>query len=313
MKNRRLLSLLSVIAVAMILAGCSKKSNNGDNTKTKNYFEIKDASYVAKAFPTATSDVQIEVNMNNNVLPGGSNYITVASPVEARKIYVGLQGEDGYYELVPEVSAKEIIYDLIMIVDQSLTDEEFTVTIAILDADGNVSTVWNAEIDLITAGTGGLQVSLSFDNAKDVDLHLFEPNGAHIYYGDRMSSNGGYLDVDSNPNCNYDNINNENIFYNDTTAYIEPGEYTVYVDMYNNCDPSVATNFVLTVFYNGALIQTVEGTNPIVGTFPVNEPSNYNNLGNIEPVCHFIIPDYGQKAPAKSPKKLPEFLRSADK
>ena len=58
-----------------------------------------------------------------------------------------------------------------------------------------------------------LQKEGFLEDEKDVDLHLIEPNGGHIYYGNRRSSNGGFLDIDSNPDCSIDGVNNENIYY----------------------------------------------------------------------------------------------------
>ena len=160
---------------------------------------------------------------------------------------------------------------------------------------------------LNTVGTGTLQVSLSFDNAKDVDLHLVEPeqvdeNGEsysffdrHIYFVNSMSRNGGELDLDSNAGCLYDDINNENITYGDD-AYVAPGLYKVYVDMFQNCDPQEApTNWVVSVFYDGQLIAAQNGTNPVYGTFPANVADNFGDLNNLTPVMTFVIPDTGQK------------------
>jgi hypothetical protein len=65
----------------------------------------------------------------------------------------------------------------------------------------------------------------------------------------------------------------------------------------------------LTVLYEGQLL-----INPIAGHFAANEPSNYANLDNIQPVCTFRVPNNGQTPPAKSFKKgLPKFLRSIEK
>lgn len=306
-------------AFLLIAVSCKDDSSSGgginpNTPTTKNYFAIEGANYNASALPTPTGGDAPYVEMNNTVIPGGSNYVTVTSLVEAAKIFIGVDGMRGYYELVPNNrGVNEIVYDFVMVMNQELTGDSFVVSIGILDENGEVSEYWNTETIIHVVGTGTLQVSLSFDNNKDVDLHLFEPNGYHIYYDDRISPNGGILDLDSNPNCAIDGINNENITYGED-AYVEPGEYTVYVDMWENCDPSIATNFVLTVFYGGALIGTVEGVNPIAGTFPIGEPSNYAELDNIQPVCHFVIPDNGQQPPAKSSqKKLPKFLRSQDK
>ena len=319
MKARKLLTLLAVMAVAIDMVSCSdKKNNNTVNPTTKtteNYFSINGADYIASSFPTTTSDVEVVAVMNPTVVPGTSDYVTVATPVAAEKVLVGVKGAKGYYEVEPSLAtvSKEYIYDFIMIANQSLTETEFVVTIAILDEDGEVSETFDVTMHLVTAGTGQLQVSLAFDTPKDLDLHLFEPNGYHIFYGDRESENGGELDLDSNPSCAIDNINHENIFYGDD-AYVEPGVYTVYVDMWENCDTGVNTNFVVTVFYNGEIIPTVEGVNPIAATFAADEPSNYANIDDIQPICHFIIPDNGDTKPAKSLKKgLPKFLRSAEK
>lgn len=314
-----LLPLLAIATVVLITFGCKKDSSSGGgvnpNAPTiKNYFTVEGASYSMNNLPTSTIEMTPYVEMNNTVIPGGSNYVTVSSMVEAAKILIGVDGVRGHFEMVPNNRGmNEIVYDFVMIMNQNLEGDSFTITIGIVDENGDVSEYWTTEMTIHVVGTGTLQVSLSFDNNKDVDLHLFEPNGYHIYYGDRVSENGGVLDLDSNPSCSIDGINNENITYGED-AYVEPGEYTVYVDMWENCDPSVATNFVLSVFYGGNLIQTVEGRNPITGTFPIGEPSNYAELDNIQPVCHFVIPDNGQAKPAKSLKKdLPKFLRSADK
>lgn len=313
----RLLSLLAVVAIAFGFIGCNE-AGGGDgidpNIPTvKKFFEITGAQYVAQNLPQSTLEYVPMVEMNSTVIPGGSNYIKVESILEAAKILIGVDGLIGYFEMTPDKMSKEFVYDLVMVVSQNLEDDNFSVVIGIVDEDGEVTEYYTTDITIHEVGTGTLQVSLSFDNNKDVDLHLIEPNGYHIYYNQRESENGGVLDLDSNPSCSIDGINNENITYGED-AYVEPGEYTVYVDMWENCDPSVATNFVLTVFYGGQLLQTVEGVNPISATFPIDEPSNGGDIYNINPVCHFIIPDKGQAKPATTPKKaLPAFLRSAEK
>lgn len=315
MKAKKLLSLLAVAVLVMGLVSCKdkKSSSSSSNSGTKKYFTVEGANYVSSSFPESTSDVELDVNMNHSALAGGSAYATIASPVAAEKILVGVEGVSGYYEIDPELrSNKEIIYDLILVFNQSLNVDDFVVTIAILDEYGDVSQTYDVVMELVTAGTGRLQVSLSFDTPKDVDLILIEPNGEWVYYGNPYSENGGMLDVDSNAACDIDNINNENIFYGDD-AYVEPGEYTVYVDMYENCNTDYATNFVLTVFYNGSMIETVEGVNPIAGTFAADEPSNWTELDNIAPVCHFVIPGDGPAKSGDLQKKGPKFLRSINK
>lgn len=47
---------------------------------------------------------------------------------------------------------------------------------------------------------GFLRISLSWDNRDDLDLHVYEPGGAHIWYSNKraLSPAGGMLDLDAN-------------------------------------------------------------------------------------------------------------------
>jgi hypothetical protein len=324
MRKKSILLTLTCMVLAIAIVACSKDSKKHSNPSLPEHpadygFAVQGATFVAETLPAPTLEFTPEVNMNHNYISGGANYVTVKSEVEASKVIVANAGKEGYYE-VPATSflTKDIVYDFIMVFDQEFTDASLNVIVAIIDKNGEISEYYTTTITLVEAGAGTLQVSLTFNNDKDIDLHLIEPHGAlfsekHIGFNNRESANGGELDLDSNAACDIDGVNNENITYS-AEDYIEPGKYTVYVDMYQNCDPSIATNFVLTIFYEGKLLQTVEGRNPITGTFPVNEPSNTCDLQSIRPVCHFVIPDNGQQPPAKSLKKgLPKFLRSQDK
>src|SRR5205807_5276015 len=77
-------------------------------------------------------------------------------------------------------------------------------------------------VSLTPVGLGDVQVSLAFDVANDLDLHLVEPDaisglagGFEIFYGATSdSSTGGDLDLDSNAGCGrIDGKNNENITF----------------------------------------------------------------------------------------------------
>ena len=284
-----------ILAAVVVLIACNKTQE----TTVNKFFNIQNASLVAKAMPESTSSTVLDVLMNSNVIAGGSSFVTVNSPVDISKVMVGVRDQFGYYELVPNSRAQTVNFTIL--VNQSIDlgeDETFPILVAIVDNSGKISEIWEHEIKLIEVGTGTLQVSLSFNQPKDVDLHLYEPNGEHIYYGNHLSSNGGELDLDSNAGCSIDNINNENITYGEE-AYVEPGTYRVYVDMWSNCSPQDApTTYTVTVFYGGALIAAQTGTNPFSATFPIDEPSNHGG-GDIDqeldPVITFVIPDNGQK------------------
>jgi len=78
---------------------------------------------------------------------------------------------------------------------------------------------------------GFLRISLSWLNHDDLDLHVHEPDGNHIYFGNRglISNCGGSLDVDMNVSSPVRNAV-ENICYH---RLPKDGTYRVVVDNYN--------------------------------------------------------------------------------
>ena len=78
--------------------------------------------------------------------------------------------------------------------------------------------------------SGAVQVTLSWDDYNDLDLHLFCPNGERIYFNNKTSECGGVLDVDMNvkpvSNNPVENIVWENIPH--------PGKYKVGVHFYKH-------------------------------------------------------------------------------
>lgn len=81
------------------------------------------------------------------------------------------------------------------------------------------------------AKSGDPQISLSWENYNDLDLHCVEPGGFEIFFKNRRSARGGELDVDMNvqPETNRPV---ENIYYDPRIA--PRGEYAVYVNHYHN-------------------------------------------------------------------------------
>lgn len=305
MKKISLFCGVVLIAATMLFVACGKDKE----ATIGKFFNVEDATLVSENMPEATSNQTIEVSMNETAIPGGSSYVSVMSEVPARKILVGMKGQIGYYEVLPsKIRGNEYSFVLMVAQDIALGEEEtgFNVQVAIVDENDDISQIWETNVNLKVVGTGALQVSLSFDNAKDVDLHLIEPeyndmygepvsfSSRHIYYSQLWSAAGGWLDLDSNAGCSIDNVNNENITYNDSTAFVPAGTYKVYIDLWENCDPEIPTNYVVTVFYGGELIASKSGR------YDVDAESTYNPIDEWyveenDPFLTFNIADKGQK------------------
>jgi hypothetical protein len=86
----------------------------------------------------------------------------------------------------------------------------------------------DAPPECIELGTGDVQVTLRWASPADIDLHVTEPDGTEIWYGDKgPTSTGGQLDVDSNVGCNQE-ASVENVFW--PTGQAPSGTYTVEVN-----------------------------------------------------------------------------------
>lgn len=74
-------------------------------------------------------------------------------------------------------------------------------------------------------GYGDVQITLTWDNIADLDLHVIDPNGEEIYWNHKYSNSKGVLDVDD-----INGYGPENIYW---PKYEAPsGDYYVYVRMF---------------------------------------------------------------------------------
>jgi len=106
-------------------------------------------------------------------------------------------------------------------------------------------------------GSGDVQVSVAWNTAADVDLHVVDPAGEEIYWGSRTSASGGELDLDSNAGCGGDQPRNENTVWPVNRA--PTGTYVVRLDYWDACGAEL-TDYVVTVWVKGHDAQVFTGT-----------------------------------------------------
>jgi hypothetical protein len=203
-----------------------------------------------------------EIVAPGSIINGGVAEIRLklADPSEAANVTQVLvqvpddAGFQGHFVVPAEVDGDEIVVKIQL--DREIGQEEATFAkrsswilqaledgdlidfiFALIDNAGNISPALIKQLILALVSTADVQISLSWDTISDLDLHLVEPGGEEIYFGNVQSSAGGVLDLDSNAFCE-GGVNNENITY----PGVKPpsGEYTVRVDFYSNCEDSPA-------------------------------------------------------------------------
>lgn len=108
--------------------------------------------------------------------------------------------------------------------------------------------------------TGDVAFRLTWSGRADLDLYVKEPNGTLVYFGNRSSSTGGRLDVDSNANCgSVATAPTENIYW--PTGRAPRGRYEVWVRSFNSSScPDSTTSFTLRILRGSSTAQTYSGS-----------------------------------------------------
>jgi hypothetical protein len=197
------------------------------------------ATFATTALPAASGGPAVTVTGPATVALGGTSQVRVTPAAAIDAIAFAVDGASGHYlaELPSSTTARTVLLQL----SQTIPNATFRCQYQ-ARSGGNWGAPSALEVARTNAGTGTLQVALSWDTDSDLDLHLVEPGGFEIFFDEPQSPAGGRLDLDGNAGCDGSG-NSENITY----ANAPPsGEYIVRVDHYENCTGR-ASNYVVRV------------------------------------------------------------------
>jgi len=121
------------------------------------------------------------------------------------------------------------------------------------------------------ASNGFFTVTLTWDGPGDVDLHVFEPNGSHVYYGSRAGTSG-FLDVD-----NTVGMGPEHYYATCDASRLQEGLYRVGINNYARATGRTAT-LQLASAAKGELLTRSLGVGPENGS-----------AGNVNPTIVFNV------------------------
>lgn len=277
---KQILKIFAFLFIVVIAVACNDKNEDKVSELEKNYFTIENADYSKHDIPTATTTESLEgIDMSSKVMSGAMNYITLSTSQTIETFFIGVQDVKGHWEYTPQdldASSNWHTYVIPVMISENFSTTSTLVLSGKL-ADGNVTKPYKGQIEYIATKSGAIEIKLAFSNNKDIDLHLYTPKGEHIYYGNRggtftneQGESVSYgLDIDSNASCNIDGINKENIYIPE--ELVESGTYKVVVNLYENCNPSIATNWSVLCRYQGKLITPATGSNPAAGIYPINQ------------------------------------------
>lgn len=119
----------------------------------------------------------------------------------------------------------------------------------------------NCDGEDLIVGDGELRFTLTWESADDLDLHVVDPSGERIWFGDASAASGGLLDRDDNVGvCNGDPEPGgvENVFWPVGGAPV--GSYTIEIDNFNDCDDGNTGTWTLFVYQDGSLLTSYTGS-----------------------------------------------------
>lgn len=202
------------------------------------------------------------------MVSGGSAQQTLNGGASFTRVVVKVPGATNYYEMqVPAAASR----DLVIHAATTLPNMSLPVAYAVGDAGTlGAYTVLNTRV--ISVGTGDIQISVSWSDSSDVDLHVIDPSNEELYYGHKTAASGGTLDLDSNAACSKNTLadgsraflSNENIVW--PTGQGASGTYTVRLTYWSACGITGGTDYIVTVARAGAVPQIFRGTFQPPGT-----------------------------------------------
>jgi hypothetical protein len=132
-----------------------------------------------------------------------------------------------------------------------------------------------------SAKGGDIQISLSWQNFNDLDLHCIDPAGEEIFFSNRRSSRtGGELDVDRNAQPPFTMSPVENIYW--PLGVAPRGLYKIYVVYYAQHCGTEATSFLVRTVVQGKTnyFRSIISYTGLRERLPINnlhyDPSNPN-------------------------------------
>jgi hypothetical protein len=260
---------LLVLGLAAAIAGCNadgiQDALSGDAATSGTILSILSQAQTSGAVQGVLTPGSVPSGMNASfdltltpsataVTNGGTASVTLMAASPFTEVNVGGPGLEGFFLItLPSATTSVTIQ---VTVDQDYTSPQ--IEFAFSAGDGtDYGAIATQSFAVVVVGTGDVQVSLTFDQQDDVDLHVVDPNGDTVFFAMRTVPSGGMLDLDANPVCSPPHGNAENITWPEGSAPL--GTYQVLIDLFASCFPN-PVNYTLTISVVGSAPQILSGT-----------------------------------------------------
>jgi hypothetical protein len=228
--------------------------------------------------PSADSPAVVDVHNSQNVISPGLQNKQLSGRLDpgSTAVAIGFSGDVGYWILPADVpdadSPTQPTFHASLSFSLSLPQPSYDLIVRAVSSPDNFGPTTDVSLDVAPSlpPTGVLVVSLWWDTAADLDLHVVDAYGVEIWAGninsyDRYAldpttsagtwNEGGILDFDSNSACVFDGRCNENVVW---SVVAPPGDYVARVDAFSLCGTSAA-RWIVEARLNGVSTGKAEG------------------------------------------------------
>jgi hypothetical protein len=266
--SRRTLAAVLLTTVTT-LSGCTAALKPNSDYNIQDFVSgVTDGSgtvsgvLVLGAAPPAAGGPSATVTGVAVMINGGTSQQGLTAGSAFTKVILAVDGLNNYYELT--LPAGVTAENLLISANPKAFASNLTFAYAVEDGSG-VGAYARQSVRFLQVGSGDIQISVSWTDSADVDLHVIDPNGEEIYFGHKNAASGGVLDLDANAACGRNTFNdgtppafvsNENVVW--PTGLAIPGTYKVILDYWSDCGVA-RTDWVVTVQRVGAQPQIFTG------------------------------------------------------
>jgi len=239
----------AIAAAALALALVSACGGQVDRTGLDAWLRIPSAQFVVGPLPAPSGGPSVQAaSVTRQDISAGLNDRSLAASVDlsCTGVALGLEGDRGYWILPsgpPDVQQPgALTLDTALVFSPLLPSGDFVLDVIAIDAAGRAGAPFSIPLHTEDAALpdAGLAFTLSWDTESDLDLHVVDPFGVEVYWGNINSwtgppseyLDGGILDFDSNANCIIDGRRRERVVW----AISAPsGHYVARVDTPSLC------------------------------------------------------------------------------
>jgi len=239
-------TMTGVVLLGLVLTGCESEDALFVTPELETYLarvtlDGVPADYFEGSPPAPGTGPTVTTPAMTDGITGGSLQVDVSATEPFVTAAIIVDGVDGYFMVT--IPSSKTTAELVVTLAGILPELEFDYLVAVAGSDGEFGPYSRTTMDAIQVAGGDIQVSVTWDTEADVDLHVVDPTGQEIYFGNRSAS-GGELDLDANAACSTSPIFQENIGWPKGEA--PTGSYTVRVEYWDACGVP-QTNYVVTV------------------------------------------------------------------